>query len=444
MPGKRITDKQVNDYMENIENGMPKRMAALKAGIAESSGRNIAHARRNKKRKQREGKPTREDRFETVMQSFVIPLLERGITIASHIFEMLQEEYPGEFNEVQMRTFRRRIAKYKLLEGKGKEIMFPQTKPQPGKSGISDFTLIKFKDRKMKVTIAGEPFEHKIFHYRLQFSGYRFVDVSRGTGERFVVMSKGLQDAWHDLGGVPEEHRTDNLSLVFKNGVDGAQEDLTLRMNALYAHYSVRPTRNNVGKGHENGAIESSHRHFKDRLKSELIKRDSINFDSYEQYRAFVKGVAAKLNLKNASKIAIERAHLRPLPEGRAIEYDDVTAVVASSSVIVVRRVIYSVPNKLIGKVLHIKLYDDKLECYLGATHVITLTRMPIPQKGKRAHNIDYRHVIEWLAKKPGAFPGYAYRDYLLPTESYKKIWEHIKSTMNLREAARFIVGICI
>ena len=70
MPGKRITDKQVNDYMENIENGMPKRMAALKAGIAESSGRNIAHARRNKKRKQREGKPMREDSFEVVMRSF--------------------------------------------------------------------------------------------------------------------------------------------------------------------------------------------------------------------------------------------------------------------------------------------------------------------------------------------------------------------------------------
>ena len=442
MPGTRITDKQVNDYMENIEKGMPKKTAALKAGISESSGRNIAHARRNKKRKQREGKPTREDRFETVMKSFVVPLLERGITVASHIFDMLQEEYPGEFDEAQKRTFRRRIEKYKLIEGKGKEIMFPQEKPQPGKSGISDFTLIKFKDRKMKVTIAGEPFEHKIFHYRLQFSGYRFVDVSKGTGERFVVMSKGLQDAWHDLGGVPEEHRTDNLSLVYKNRVDGAQEDLTLRMNALYTHYGVRPTRNNAGKGHENGAIESSHRHFKDRLKSELIKRDSLNFDSFEQYRAFVKGLAAKLNLKNASKIAVERAHLRALPEGRAIEYDDVTAVVPSSSVIVVRRVMYSVPNKLIGQVLKIKLYDDKLECYLGAIHVITLTRMPIPPKGKRAHNIDYRHIIEWLAKKPGAFPGYAYRDYLLPTESYRKVWEYVKSTMNLREAARFIVGI--
>ena len=188
--------------------------------------------------------------------------------------------------------------------------------------------------------------------------------------------------------------------------------------------------------------LSHTHRHFKDRLKSELIKRDSLNFDSFEQYRAFVKGLAAKLNLKNASKIAVERAHLRALPEGRASEYDDVTAVVPSSSVIVVRRVIYSVPNKLIGKVLHIKLYDDKLECFLGATHVITLTRMPIPQKGKRAHNIDYRHVIEWLAKKPGAFPGYAYRDYLFPTESYKKVWEYVKSTMNLREAARFIVGI--
>ena len=331
-----------------------------------------------------------------------------------------------------------------MVEGKGKnkEIMFPQEKPQPGKSGISDFTILKFKDRKMKVTIAGTPFEHTIFHYRLQFSGYHFVDISKGRGERFVVMSKGLQDAWHDLGGAPEEHRTDNLSLVYKNMIESAQEDLTLRMSSLYSHYSIKPTRNNAGNGHENGAIESSHRHFKDRVKSELLKRGSLNFDSFEQYRAFVKGIAAKLNLKNASKIAIERAHLRPLPEGRAIEYDDVTAVVPSSSVIVVRRVIYSVPNKLIGQVLHIKLYDDKLECYVGAVQVITLKRMPIPPKGKRSHNIDYRHVIEWLVKKPGAFPGYAYRDYLFPTESYKAIWEHVKSSMNLREAARFIVGI--
>ena len=61
------------------------------------------------------------------------------------------------------------------------------------------------------------------------------------------------------LGGAPHEHRSDSLSAAFRNLDRNAREDLTVRYDALCAHYGMEPTRNNTGVAHENGSVESSH-----------------------------------------------------------------------------------------------------------------------------------------------------------------------------------------
>jgi hypothetical protein len=127
------------------------------------------------------------------------------------------------------------------------------------------------------VTIGGVPLLHRIYHFRLAFSGFAHAHVVLG-GESFVALAEGLQNALWALGGVPEQHRSDSLSAAFRNVDRDMQEDLTRRYEELCAHYDMAPTRNNPGVAHENGSIESPHGHLKKVLTDELLLRGSRDF----------------------------------------------------------------------------------------------------------------------------------------------------------------------
>lgn len=118
------------------------------------------------------------------------------------------------------------------------------------------------------ITIAGEPLDHRLYHFRLAFSGFEHAHVVLG-GESFVALAEGLQNALWALGGVPREHRSDSLSAAFRNLAADAREDLTQRYAALM-HYGMAATRNNAGIAHENGSIESAHGHLKRALEEAL------------------------------------------------------------------------------------------------------------------------------------------------------------------------------
>ena len=71
----------------------------------------------------------------------------------------------------------------------------------------------------------------------------------------------------------------------------------------------------------------------------------------------------------------------------------------------ILRKVFYTVPSRLIGHWLAVRLYDDRLVCFLGSTEVVTLRRGRSPDHNKRAQVVDYRHVIHALRRKPMALP---------------------------------------
>ena len=86
-------------------------------------------------------------------------------------------------------------------------------------------------------------------------------------------------------------------------------------------------------------------------------------------------GVVALANTRNAKRIEAERLHLRRLPDRCTCDYEDVTVRVSSSRGFRLRKVFYSVPSRLIGHRLRVRLYDDRLDVSVGGTHVTTLTR---------------------------------------------------------------------
>ena len=67
-----------------------------------------------------------------------------------------------------------------------------------GRLGLSDFT--EMGDH--AVSIAGVSLDHRLYHFRLAFSGWEHAHVVLG-GESFVALAEGLQNALWALGRAP-------------------------------------------------------------------------------------------------------------------------------------------------------------------------------------------------------------------------------------------------
>lgn len=260
-------------------------------------------------------------------------------------------------------------------------------------------------------------------------------------GESYTALAEGLQEALWRLGGAPREHRTDSLSAAFKNLSRDEATDITCRYDALCKHYGMKATRNNRGAGHENGSVESAHGHIKRRIEQALLLRGSHDFTSIDAYQAFLDGVVCQHNRRNAKALSVEREALQALPAYKAADYTEVVARVSSSSTIDVRRVTYTVPSQLQGETLRVHLYDDRLIGFLGGREACVLTRV-YAQGNRRRRQVDYRHVIHSLVKKPQAFRWSQLRASLLPTPVYRAIWAYVDAHLEARQACRFIVGL--
>ena len=190
MSGKAIKSEQVGVYMHTREAGKRQVTAAAKAGISERSGRRIEKGELQPGVKQQRRWRTRVDPFAEVWDSEVVPLLTKNPKlIPITLFEKLQQDHPGGYQNSHLRTFQRRVGEWKALYGPDKEVMFRQEQVA-GRMGLSDFT--KLKD--VTITIAGQVFVHLLYHFRLAFSGWCSVKVVHG-GESYTALAEGLQDA---------------------------------------------------------------------------------------------------------------------------------------------------------------------------------------------------------------------------------------------------------
>jgi hypothetical protein len=303
--------------------------------------------------------------------------------------------------------------------------------------GLSDFT--DMGDH--RVSIAGVPLDHRLYHFRLAFSGWEHAHVVLG-GESFVALAEGLQNALWVLGRAPLQHRSDSLSAAFRNLDADTQQDQTRRYEALCAHYGMQPTRNNRGLAHENGSIGSPHGHLKRAIEDALLLRGSRDFDTLEAYRRFVDEVVGRRNARNRKRLDLERPALQALPAHRTTDYEETIVTVTSTSGFTLKKVFYSVPSRLIGHRLRVRLYDDRLECFLRATPLITLRRGRPHSSGKHGHVVDYRHVIHALRHKPMALLNLVYREQIFPRRSYQRAFEALLAGDSEKQACRTIVGL--
>jgi len=438
MPGSWINHSQRSLYMTSRFKDESQERAAARSGFSERSGRRIEKDEGGPDHRKPRRHRTRKDPFASVWEPELVPMLEAHPALKPiTLLEYLQRQYPGQYSDSIRRTLERRIKQWRANCGPEKDVIFRQLH-EPGLMGISDFTEPK---ESFHITIRGKALNHRLFHFRLPFSGWSYVRVIE-SGESFVALTTSLNDAFHRLGGAPQTHRTDSLSAAYKNLSNDEQQDATQRYQEFCDHYGMKPTRNNRGVSHENGAIESPHGHLKRRIGQELMIRGSSDFDCVESYSRWLDDLVSKLNRRNQDKITEERKALIPLPPVRAVDYDEVVCPVSSTSTIIAKRVTYTVPSRLIGEALRVRVYECHLELFLGNDKTHELQRAFPGSGSKRGRKIDFRHVIASLVKKPQAFRHSVLRDDLLPNDQFRAIWKRVDAELEAHFACKFIVNV--
>lgn len=437
MAYKPITDQQLRLYMTDLQSHS-QRTSAARAGFSERSARrfdadptppskrNIVHGR------------TVADPLEGHWENDLLPLLEKDSTLqAVTLLRHLQGLHPLIFPDDRIRrTLERRVRQWRALNGPERDIIFRQT-PEPGYMAQSDFTHAD----ELRVTIAGQPFQHLLYHFVMAYSRWEHVGVVLG-GESFTALAENLQQALWSLGGVPQNHRTDSLSAAFRNLTADQREDITRRYDAFVGHYGMDASRNNRGEAHENGAVESQNRHLKKAIEQALILRGSRDFACVEDYRRFVDMLMARRNRQRATAVQAERAHLKPLPQRRTTDFTEIVVPVTRTGGFLVRSIFYSAPSQLIGQRLRVHLYDDRIKAFLGGTLVVTHSRARGRGDGHRVHVINYHHVIHALRRKPQALWSSIYRDSLFPRTEYADAWKVLQRDLPRRDACRRMVDL--
>jgi hypothetical protein len=373
---------------------------------------------------------TRPDPFDEIWGLKIEPMLKDNPGLEGKtIFEHLMQENPGKYQEGQLRTLQRRLKVWRATEGPAKEVYFEQVH-YPGELCASDFTHMD----SLGVTIGGLAFPHMLYHFVLTYSNWETGTVC--FSESLETLSEGIQNALCELGGAPKRHRTDRLSAAVQK--PDSLEEFTQRYQALLDYYGIQGEKIQAGKGNENGDVEQSHYRIKEAVDQALMLRGSRNFSSEGEYGKFIRNLFRQRNSGRTERFQEELPKLRALPNRRLPDYHEIESRVNSFSLIRAAHNSYSVNSRLIGETVRIRLYPRELEVWYGQKLVDKFPRL----KGKGNHRICYRHIIDWLVRKPGAFENYRYKEDLFPTTYFRLAYDFLRSRKTKDAANKEYLGI--
>ena len=422
-----VTDRQVRRLMELLGKGMRLGSAAAKADMDEKTARKYRCLGKLPDEVRMEHSwRTREDPFDEVWAGVEEKLRINSGLEAKTLFEDLQRRYPGRFSDGQVRTLQRRVKIWRALEGPPREVFFPQVH-KPGELCQSDFTSMN----SLGITIQRQPFEHLLYHFVLTYSNWETGTIC--FSESFESLSEGLQNALWELGGVPERHRTDQLSAAVQK--PDHPEEFTQRYRALLDHYGLLGHKTQAESPNENGDVEQRHYRLKKAVEQSLMLRGSCDFASRQDYAGFLGKLFVQLNAGRLDRLKEESKVLRPLPPRRLDSCKKLGVRVGPSSTIRVNHNVYSVDSRLIGEEIQVRLYAEHLEVCYGQRCLETIPRL----RGEGKHRIQYRHIIDWLVRKPGAFENYRYREELFPTHRFRMAYDGLRRRHPSRAAKEYL-----
>jgi molybdenum-dependent DNA-binding transcriptional regulator ModE len=425
-----VTDQQVRKLMKLKQKEKSLPVAAAKCGMSENTARKyLRQPDLPSQMKQSRTWRTRDDPFGQDWGSEVEPRLEVNPGLeAKTLFDWLQRTYPGRYADGQLRTLQRRIRQWRALEGPAKEVFFDQ-RHKPGELCESDFTHMSG----LGVTINKIPFNHLIYHFVLTYSNWETGTIC--FSESFESLSSGLQNALWELGGVPAMHRTDRLTAAVQNLGKTGKAEFTRRYRALLSHYRLTGQKIQAGKPNENGDVEQLHHRLKRAAEQALLLRCSRDFASREEYWLFLQKLFSQLNAGRRKRFDEELDVLRSLPEKRLEDFTTYRVNVRHNSTILIKKNAYSVHSRLIGEQVKVRLHAEHLELWYAQRMLEKIPRI----RGEGKHRIEYRHIIDWLVRKPGAFENYRYRDDLFPSSRFKMAYDYLKDHQPSRGTKEYL-----
>jgi len=411
------TDKQVRKLLMEYEKSHEIEKSSLKANMCRQTGsKYIKSGQYPCDLKADRSWRTRQDPFSEDWRAVEEKLLLAPELEAKTLFDWLCEEHPGRYQESQLRTFQRRIRDWHALHGPDQEVYFPQVH-EPGKRMSTDFTCMNA----LGITVGRISFEHKLCHCVMTYSNWEWASICHS--ESLLALRQGIQSALFRLGRVAKEHWTDHSTAATHEVCRGSGErEFNKKYLDIMNHFGMTPRTIQKNSPHENGDVESLNGVLKSRINQHLLLRSSRDFGSVDEYRSFLHEILHKANKRRSERFGEETKHMRLLSVDIVPAYDELDCRVSSWSTVCVKQNRYSVPSRLIGYKVKVRCYEDYIEIFYKGSSQLKAPRLT----GKGNHSINYRHVIGWLIRKPGAFRQYRYRESLYPTLNFRFSYDRL------------------
>ena len=425
------TDAQVRIVMRERRKGKSQEQAAAKANL--ESRKTVWKYEKlgtlPSELKQPRSYRTREDPFEDDWGQVEAMLKVASELEAKALFEWLCEQYPGKYQEGQLRTLQRRVSVWRALNSE--ELLTLEQVHVPGEVMQTDGTWMN----ELGITIQGETFEHLLIHSVLPYSNWEWGCVVQS--ESLLAIRLGVQSSVVKLGYVPKIHQTDNSSAATHHlgpenrDQPGAERDFNEEYLRLMAHFGMEPRTIHLDSPDENGDIEAANGAFKQAVAQHLLLRGSRDFASLATYEAFLWQIMEKRNALRQEKLAEELAVMRPLKVEPWPAMRELRPKVNRAGIIRVANNGYSVPSGLKGKQVTVRVSEWEIEVWFAGQCVERLPRLT----GVRKYRINYRHVIDTLLRKPGGFRNYRYREEIFPSSTFRAAWEYLNQRYAPRNA---------
>ena len=399
--------------------------AAMKADMDRKTARKyVAAGKSPSELKQPRDWRTRPDPFEAHWPEIEARLQETPEFEAKTLFDLLQQQHPGRYEDGQLRTLQRHVKRWRAAHGPDREVVLAQ-QHRPGEAAQTDFTHAT----ELAVTIAGQLFMHLLCVLVLPYSNWQWATVC--LSESMLALRKGVQRALFQLGRVPRYHQTDGSTAATHKipegqaeHVEGNQRAFNTEYVALMRHLGMTPRVIEPGEKEQNGDVEASNGAIKRRLEQALLVRGSRDFESVDAWQGFIDEALRKANANRGRRVAEDLAAMRELDVAKLPEYIEEDVQVSEWSTVRVKHCAYSVPSRLIGEWVRVRISEDRLEVRFADEIQLACERL----RGRNLHRIDYRHVIWSLVRKPGGFARYVYREEMFPSLVFREAYDAIQA----------------
>jgi hypothetical protein len=250
--------------------------------------------------------------------------------------------------------------------------------------------------------------------------------------ESFEAIKLGVQSSLVKLGRVPVRHRTDGTTAATHQIAKGQRGKRPFNddYKQFMDHFGMIPE--TVADPNHNADVEASNGALKRRLNQHLEFRGSRDFESRKDYEAFIFAALEKANRLRSKRVKEELAVMKALPLSRFPLYTETEQKVREGSTIRIKKNVYTVPSRLVGERVTVRVYEDKLDVLYAGKRQLEIERL----KGNGGQCINYRHIIDWLVRKPGAFENYRYKGDLFPTSQFR-IAFHLPGKLNGLKSAQ-------